>query len=217
MIKKHSVLIGLTISLIFLAIAISIYPGGTYQDKNSIGFNWTKNYICNLFEAKALNGSQNASRLWAYFGMFFYSISCTIFFVNMSKKIPDKAFKNIIKYTGILTMPFTFLIITPLHDLMLNISSFLFWNCIVAITVFIFMTKLHFFKIYNIICILIFIYAVYIHTSSNWDLLPIIAKVNSISTILLILGLEYFTDKEDFAHIKTRKKHIRTSNKLLVL
>jgi hypothetical protein len=208
MIKKHLVLIGITISLVFLIIAISIYPGGTYQDKSSVGFDWTKNYISNLFEAKALNGSQNSSRVWAFFGMFFYSISCAIFFVNMSNKIPEKVFKSIIKYLGILIMPFTFLIITPLHNLMLNISSFLFWNCIGAITVFIFMTKLHFFKIYNIICLLIFFYAVYIHASSNWDLLPIIQKVNTISAILLILGLEYFTKKEDFAHIKQKKNKV---------
>jgi O-antigen/teichoic acid export membrane protein len=97
MIKKHSVLIGITISLVLLIIAISIYPGGTYQNKNSIGFDWTKNYISNLFETKALNGSQNSSILWAYFGMFFYSISCAIFFVNMSKKIPEKNVVNIIK------------------------------------------------------------------------------------------------------------------------
>jgi len=211
MIKKHLVLIGITISLILLLIAISIYPGGTYQDKNSVGFDWSKNYISNLFEAKALNGSQNVSRVWAFLGMFLYSISCAIFFVNMSKKIPEKIFKNIIKYTGILIMPFTFLIVTPLHDLMLNISNFLFWNCIVAITVFIFMTKLHFFKVYNVICLLIFFYAVYIHTSSNWDLLPIIAKLNSISAIFLILGLEYFTKKEDFAHIKPRREHKATN------
>ncbi len=207
MIKKHSVLMGIIISLVLLLIAISIYPGGTYQDKNSVGFDWAKNYISNLFEAKALNGAENASRIWAFFGMFVYSISCAIFFVNMSNKIPEKVFKNIIKYTGILIMPLTFLIITPLHDVMLNISSFLFWNCIGAITVFIFMSKLHFFKIYNIICLLIFFYAVYIHSSGNWELLPIIQKVNTISSILLILGLEYFTEKEDFAHIKQRGQH----------
>jgi hypothetical protein len=208
MIKKHSVLIGVTISLTFLTIAISIYPGGTYQDKNSIGFDWTKNYISNLFETKALNGSQNSSRTWAYFGMFFYSISCAIFFVNMSKKIPEKNAVNIIKYTGMLTMPFTLLIITPLHDLMLTISSFLFWTCIVCITVFILKTRLHFFKFFCIICLIIFYYAVYIHASANWDLLPIIQKVNTISSILLILGLEYFTKKEDFAHIKPRKHKV---------
>ena len=51
MIKKHSVLIGIFISLVLLLTAISIYPGGTYQDKNPVGFDWTKNYISNLFEA----------------------------------------------------------------------------------------------------------------------------------------------------------------------
>jgi hypothetical protein len=123
----------------------------------------------------------------------------------MSKKIPEKNFKNIIKYVGILTMPFTFLIITPLHDLMLNISSFLFWNCIGAITAFILKTELHFLKFYSILCLLIFFYAVYTHASNNWDFLPIIQKVNIISSILLILGLEYFTKKEDFAHIKPKR------------
>jgi hypothetical protein len=206
MIKKHSVLITVTISLVFLAIAILIYPGGTYHDKNSIGFDWTENYISNLFQAKALNGARNPSVIWAYFGMFFYSISCAIFFVNMSKKIPEKNAVNIIKYAGVLTLPFTFLIVTPFHDLMLTISSFLFWTCIVCITVFIFQTRLHFFKFYNVICLVIFYFAVYIHATNNWDLLPIVQKVNTISSILLILGLEYFTKKGDFAHIKPRRQ-----------
>ena len=42
MIKKYLVLIGMTISVILLLIAISIYSGGTYQDKNSVGFDWSK-------------------------------------------------------------------------------------------------------------------------------------------------------------------------------
>ncbi len=213
MIKKYSVLFGLIISLSFLTIAISFYPGGTYQDKNSIGFDWSKNYICNLFETKALNGTRNSSIIWAYIGMFFYSISCAIFFVNMSKKIPDKTSSNIIKYAGILTMPLTFLIATPLHDIMLTISNFLFWTCITWITAFILRTHHHFLKFYCVICLIIFYYAVYIHASSNWDLLPIISKVNSISTVLLILGLEYFTKREDFVHILSKKQRYNAENR----
>ncbi len=212
MIKKYYVLIGVIISLLFLLIAISIYQGGTYQDKNAIGFNWTKNYISNLFESKALNGSQNPSVIWAYFGMFFYSISCAIFFVNMSKKIPDRKSAFVIKYLGMLTMPLTFLIVTPYHDLMLTISNSLFWTCITWITAFIFRTRHHFLKFYCIVCLGIFYYAVYIHTSSNWDLLPVIAKLNTFSSILLILGLEYFTKKDDFVHIKIRKRKEQATN-----
>ena len=213
MIKKYSVLIGVIIFLVFLTIAISIYPGGTYQDKSSIGFDWSKNYFSNLFETKALNGSPNPSMIWAYIGVFVYSMSCTIFFVNMSKKIPDKNAENIIKYAGILTMPFTFLIVTALHDLMLTISSFLFWTCMVVTTVFVLRTRLYFFKFYCIICLSIFYYAVYIHASGNWDLLPIVQKVNTVSSILLILGLEYFTKKDDFAHIKTKKQRLQATDR----
>ena len=212
MFKKHAVLIGLTITIVLLTIAIAIYPGGNYQDKNSIGFDWSKNYLSNLFESSALNGKPNISRIWAFVGMLFYSISCTVFFINMSVKIPEKVFKHIIKYSGILIMPCTFLIVTPLHNLMLNISNLLFWNCIVTITVFIFMTKLHFFKIYNVICVIIFFYAVYVHSSSNWDLLPAIQKVNTTSSIILMLGLEYFTKKEDFIHIQSAKKEKSTDS-----
>src|ERR1700730_10307533 len=127
MIKKYSVLIGVVISLILMMIAISIYPGGSMFDKNSVGFDWTKNFMSNLFAAKALNGSENSSRIWAYLGMILFPFSYAIFFINMSKKIPEKNAANILKYGGAVNILFTFFIVTPLHDLMLNISITLFW------------------------------------------------------------------------------------------
>ena len=150
MIKKHSVLIGVTISLVFLAIAISIYPGGSMFDKNAIGFDWTKNFISNLFAAKALNGAENPSRIWAYLGMILLPLSYAIFFNNFSKKIPDKNAVNILKYGGVANILCMFLIVTPLHDLMLNLSITLFWTCIVVITVFILKTRLHLFFSYSL-------------------------------------------------------------------
>lgn len=198
MTKKYAVAIGLTTSMVFLLTAMAIYPGGTYTDKNAIGFNWTKNYISNLFETTALNGMENPSRIWAYLGVLIYSITCAVFFVNMSQKIPERNSANIIKYTGILTLPCTLLVVTPLHNLMLTISTFLFWTCITWISAFVFQTKLHFLKVYCLLCLLIFYYAVYIHATNNWDVLPTIQKVNSLSSILLILALEYFTQKADF-------------------
>lgn len=202
MIKKYSVLIGVAISLILMIIAISIYPGGSMFDKYSVGFDWTKNFISNLFAAKALNGAENLSRIWAFLAMIFLPFTYAIFFINMSKKIPEKNAAYILKYGGVLNILCTFLIVTPLHDLMLNISITLFWTCIIVITVFILKTKLHFFKFFCMVCLLIFYYSIYLWATNNWDLLPIIQKVNFINSTLLILGLEYFTKQEDFAHIK---------------
>ncbi len=202
MIKKYSVLIGVVISLILLIVAISIYPGGSMFDKNSVGFDWSKNFISNLFAAKALNGYENPSRIWAYLGMILLPLSYAIFFTNMSKKIPEKNAANILKYGGAINVLCMFLIVTPLHDLMLNVSITLFWTCIVIITVFILKTNLHLFKFLCVVCLVIFYYSIYLWATNDWDLLPTMQKVNFINSTLLILGLEYFTKQQDFAHIK---------------
>ena len=202
MIKKYSVLIGVTISLILMIIATSIYPGGSMFDKNSIGFDWTKNFISNLFATKALNGSENSSRIWACLGMIILPFSYAIFFINMAKKIPEKNAGNILKYLGAANILFMFLIVTPLHDLMLNISITLFWTCIVVITVFILKTSLNLFKFLCVICLVIFYYSIFLWATNDWNLLPLMQKLNFINSTLLILGLEYFTKQEDFAHIK---------------
>ena len=171
-------------------------------DKNSVGFDWSKNFISNLFATKALNGSENSSRIWACLGMLILPCSYAIFFNNMSKKIPDKNAGNILKYGSGLNILIMFLIITPLHDLMLNISISLFWTCIVIVTVFIFKTRLLVFKFFCVFCLVIFYYSIYLWARSDWGLLPTMQKLNFINSTLLILGLEYFTRQEDFAHIK---------------
>ncbi|NCD68660.1 hypothetical protein [Mucilaginibacter agri] len=204
LIKKYSVLVGIVISLLLMAVAISVYPGGTMFDEYSVGFNWSKNFMSNLFGTRALNGAPNSSQIWAWAAMIVLPCSYALFFVNMAKKLPDKNAANILKYAGIANVPFTFLTVTHWHDLMLIISTSLFWTCLVIITVFILKTKLHLFKTLCIITLLPFYYGIYLWGISDWNLLPIMQKVNFASSTLLILGLEYFTCKEDFAHIKPR-------------
>jgi hypothetical protein len=204
MIKKYLVLIGVVISLIFMMIAISVYPGGTMFNEYSTGFDWTKNFMSNLFGAKALNGAENPSRIWAYLAMILLPLTYAIFFVNMSKKIPEKNAANMLKYGGVANVFFTFLTITALHDTMLIISTGLFWTGIIVVTVYILKTQLHVFKFFCIVTLLVFYYGVYLWGISDWSLLPIMQKVNFVSSTLLILGLEYFTKQEDFTHIKPK-------------
>src|SRR5215831_3194989 len=206
MIKKHSVLVGVASSLILMIIAISIYPGGSMFDKNSTGFDWTKNFISNLFATKALNGVDNRSRPWADMGMIFISISMGIFFIHFSKKIPAKGAANVINYLGAANVLFIFLIVTPLHGLMVIIASTLFLISLFYITIFILKTRLLLFKLFCIICLLIFYCTLFLYGTNNWRILPVMQKVTFISSILLVLALEYFTKKEDFEHIKVRRQ-----------
>lgn len=207
-IKKYSVLIGIVVFLLLITIAISIYPGGSFFDHNTVGFNLTQNFLCNLFGPLALNGAENPSRIWATAGIILLSITYAIFFFNMSKKIPDRNAAGILKYGGIANMLPTSLIATGLHDLMLIIYTTLFWTCMIFVTVFIFKTRLHLFKIFCLISLLLFYYSVYLWATNNWILLAIMQKVNFVTSTLLILSLEYFTTTEDFAHIKLKRQKI---------
>jgi hypothetical protein len=198
MIKKYSILTGIIISIILLSIAMAIYPGGSMFDKNTTGFSFTKNFISNLFGSKALNGAHNPSRIWALLAMLILPFTYALFFSSMAKKIPNTKIANIVKYAGLANIFCTFLIVTALHDLMLNISITLFWSNIVFITAFIFKTRLWVFKILCIICVLIFYYSIFLWATNNWVLLPILQKINFINSTLLIIALEYFTTAQDF-------------------
>jgi hypothetical protein len=214
MIKKYLVLIGVSVSLILMLIAISVYPGGSIYDSSTVGYNWTENFLSNLFAATALNGAENPSRIYACLAMITFPVSYAIFFAHMAKKIPQKSIAGIIKHGGMANIPFTFLtVIPPLHDLMLIISTTVFWSCLVCISALVLKTKLHVLKFFCVICILFFYYSVYVWGISDWRLLPITQKVDLINSTLLILGLEYFTKQEDFAHIKPKEyKELTTSH-----
>lgn len=198
MLKKHSILIGISMAVSLLLVATMLYPGGSIFDKSSIGFVWSKNFISNLFAEKAINGSDNPSKIWADAGMIFLSLSFSKFFIRFSKKIPVNHAAQTIKYLGVGGMIFSFLIVTPLHDIMVTISSTLFLICLFYITVFILKSKLHLLKFFCVICLLIFYYTLYIYGSGEYTSLPIMQKITFLSIILLILTLEYFTEKEDF-------------------
>jgi hypothetical protein len=209
-IRKYSILIGIAISLLLILKSISLYPGGTMFNEYTTGFDWTQNFFSNLFGERALNGSENPSRLWAYAGMILLPSTYALFFIHMSEKIPDKTVTYILKYGGLANIAFTFLTVTKFHDLMLIISTTFFWTCLIVISVIILKTKLNLFKFCCVVTIITFYYTVYLWATSNWNLLPIMQKVNLISSTLLILALEYFTKKEDFTQIKSR------TNKLLL-
>jgi len=194
----------MVISVILIVIAALYYPGGSLLDKNSEGFGWSKNFISNLFSEKALNGSENHGRIWAIIGMAFQSVGYGVFFINMSKKISLKVWGGILKYIGFANIFLIFLIATPYHDLG-TISIVLTLVGLFIITSFILKSKLHLLKFCCILCLLTYYCFFFLYGFSYLELAFIMQKVYSISSILLVLILEYFTKHEDFAHVKSKE------------
>ena len=201
-IKKYSVGLCIITAVVLIIIASVLYPGGSIVDKNAIGFDWTKNFISNLFAAKAINGSENPARVWATIGIAFHSLGYGIFFIHMAKKITTKNATRVLKAIGTTNILFTFLIATPLHDKMVILSSTLFLIGLFYITVYLLKTKLHLFKWACISCLLIYYFTLFLYGCGNWGVLAIMQKVCFLSSMLLVIGLEYYTKQEDFSMTK---------------
>lgn len=211
MIKNYFVLISLAISVILIVLASFFYPGGSLPDKNSVGFDWSKNFISNLFDSKAINGSENPGRIWATIGMAFHSVGYGIFFINMSKKISLSQWAKSLKFIGAANILFIFLIATPLHDVgVISIVLTLFG--LFTVTVFILKSELHFLKYCCIICLLPYYVFFFVFGFGYMDLAVIMQKVYIISSILLVLVLEHFTKPEDFKQIKPDGPKIQATN-----
>jgi hypothetical protein len=198
--KKYEVLLSLAIASILILIATLQYAGGTIQDKNTIGFDWSRNFFSNLFQENSLNGLPNLGRI-CHFGMIFYSLGNGVFFINMSKKISDKQATLVLKIVGYSEILFNFLIATPLHDSMVAITSTLTLLGLFYITIFSFRTSLHLLKIGCVLSMLVFYYTLFLYGTGNWGLLAIMQKVTIIGNMLLVISIEHFVQKEDF-HLK---------------
>jgi len=194
-------------SVILIVIATLVYPGGSLLDKNSIGFDWSKNFLSNLFATKAINGAENPGRIWAVVGMAFHSVGYGIFFINMSKKISSTQWAKILKYIGGINIIFIFLIATPLHDV--GVISIIFTLIgLFTITVFVLKSKLQLLKFCCVICLLTFYCFFSLFGFGYMGLAVIMQKVYNVSSMLLVLGLEYFTNNEDFIQLKPNEQKI---------
>jgi hypothetical protein len=210
LLRKYSILIGIVISLFLLVVATLHYPGGSQYDQHSVGYDWKNNYLSNLFGDKAVNGADNAARPWAVAGTLFYCFSCSLFFIDFSKKISSKGAANIIRYCGVGSNVFAFLAVTPYHDTMVTVASTLGLISMFYIAVFVFRSRLHLLKALSVVCLLVFYSCNYMYyTRSYVEFLPIVQKLFLVITITWILSLQYLTTITDFRSGRNAARKIR--------
>jgi len=197
--QKHLVLLGIIVALSLLIIATLFYPGGSTYDIGAAGFDWAHNYISNLFSPRAVNSVKNASQPWAIAGMFVLSLSIVVFFIRFANKIPDRRPSTIIKYAGIAAMIAGFLVVSPLHDEMIVVSSTLALISLFYITVYILRSKLHCLKVLSVLSLLTTYACSYVYfTSSYLEILAVLQKITLLLNLVWVLAIEYGSSAADF-------------------
>jgi len=107
-------------------LAAFFYPGGSQQDKNAKGFSWMHNYWCNLLNETAMNGQPNTARPIALSSLVLLCLALMSFWVLFPRYAPfNKRWRLLFQWSGIASMLTGAFLFTPLHDVIINISTLL--------------------------------------------------------------------------------------------
>lgn len=178
---EYSSNFGILTFLVIYYIASGYYPGGTNINPQTIGFDWTQNYWCDLLNTTAVNGNNNPARILALVGHLFLCSSLILFYSQFASKMANGAWKLIIRNSGILSIICAFFIFTDYHDFFIGLSSAIGLPALLGITIIIRQSNLTVLKYLGILCLLLFFLnnAVY-YSNLGLYYLPLIQKTTFI-------------------------------------
>jgi len=188
--------------LLFIGIYIyasKLYPGGSQADLNSVGFDWSNNYWCNLMLENGLNGIKNKARPVAITGIIILCISMIIFFFQFANHFEKhRIWKMTIKISGalaILSAPFIF---SEYHDIMTTVLSISGTVVIIGMIRALHNNQLTFLKVMGIFCILIIVLNNFFYY--NEDLIqygPLIQKGAFFLILSWTIGLNFISNRKN--------------------
>lgn len=194
--QKNSLLLpvwGMAVFIILYVVAACLYPGGTFNNSSSVGYNWKENYWCELLSPRAKNGQINTARPVAIIALAILEISLVFFWIYIPLFFQkNKTLDFVMRFGGIGAMIVTPFMLIGAHDLVLSMAGLL---GIVAFTATLINLKRH--QHYKLVmltlfCMLLcftnnFIY----HTGFFITSLPVIQKITFLAflTWFMILSV----------------------------
>jgi len=169
----------------------TLYPGGSQADPNSIGFDWSNNYWCNLMSEDAMNGRENPASPVALMGMVILCSSMTLFFFQFANYFEkNRIWKMTIKIAGAFAMLSAVFVFTQYHDYMTSLLSISGVVVIIGIIRALHKNSMTFFQISGIICMaLVGINNLFYYNEDLIKYLPVVQKVGFILILSWTIGL----------------------------
>jgi hypothetical protein len=192
-ISRRPVATGVLLYVVMYFIAAQFYPGGTYRNRNAQGFDWVRNFWCNLLDSTSLNGQANTARPLAIAAMALLVCCITYFWYKFpSYVVCSKMVGRLIQYCGCAAMLLSGLLLaTAHHDVAINVSCFFGAIAVIFALYSLFINKHHLaFKIgiASIVLMCANVYFYYINT--NLLALAIVQKFAFASFLLWFVLVE---------------------------
>jgi hypothetical protein len=122
MIKRQLPLFCVVLGFALIVLATRFYPGGTLEEPTAVGFDWSRNYLTNLFRPQAFNGQRNAAMPYAVSGMWLFCGGMGELFRQLAKGMTPTWHAKWVRIFGIGAAVYAALTVTPMHDLMVTIA-----------------------------------------------------------------------------------------------
>lgn len=206
--KKHWVLSCSLCTLLLFFVATQFYPGGNMTSTQTIGYDWIHNTISALFQPNALNGETNPARYFAIPAMFIYCVSLVFIFRTISKNSATKFHRKTIEIAGIGFAVYTFLIVTPMHNLMVSIALVFFLVTVISMLHDLYLQKNKSLLLFGIVSICIpLINATMYYGNINYNILPFVQKTGSLACAIWFILVYYNTQSTIANQNNSLKNH----------
>ena len=117
--------IGILIFFILYYYCTLLYPGGSQESIDTIGFDWLHNYWCDLASESTHSQQPNPARPFAIASIIILASSLAVFFYRFPLFIPmSSLWTKTIPLTGLMSMGLSILIFTDFHDIIIVTASF---------------------------------------------------------------------------------------------
>lgn len=164
--------------ILFYIIAALKYPGGSWQDPSHSGFSFWNNYLCDLLDSMAINGSLNTARIWSRTALAILCVGLVYLWYHLPILFARRGWgTKILWASGLLAFITLFTLSEGTHDISVRIAGLFGTIALAALVVELIRYKYTTLYPLGIICIIIFLvnYGIY-ETGNGLQILPVLQK-----------------------------------------
>ncbi|NND15716.1 MAG: hypothetical protein HKN89_05285 [Eudoraea sp.] len=171
--------IAMVLFIVFYVIAALNYPGGSWNDTSHVGFSFWNNYLCDLLDTYAINGSLNTGRLWSRTGLAILCAGLVYLWYHLPILFARRGWTTKIMWiSGLLAFVSLLTLSEGTHDISVRVAGLFGTVALIALVVE--LMRYGYIRLYplGIICIVIFLvnYGIY-ETGKGLRFLPVFQKV----------------------------------------
>ena len=190
---KYALPLGSIVMFVILYLLSAFeYPGGSWVHPGQEGFSWRYNYLCDLLDTRAIDGTLNSGRYWARAALAVLCLGLAwlwYYLPGLTKGSPR--FKVLIRFSGLAAFATTVFLSSGTHDITVRLAGAFGLVGLCSLLVGLWRQGRKALALFGVWCLAIFLlnYAIY-ETGNFLRFLPVIQKITFVSFLAWFVWMD---------------------------